>query len=248
MKILFLDIETSPITAYTWGLWKQNISNDKILDTGGVLCWSAKWHGERSINFDSVHASRRSAMLRRIHRLLDETDVAVTYFGDRFDLPMLAKEFAVLGLPPPAPFKSIDLCTVVQRRFQFASSKLDFVCKALKIGAKVRHTGFELWVQCMGGDAKAWTLMEKYNRHDVTILERLYDRILPWIPNHPNRAAFDEDPDACPRCGAGPGHYQRRGTAIMTTLRYRRYQCMKCGGWFRQVFRNRGTRANVVSA
>ena len=31
MKILLLDIETTPMQVYAWGLWDQNISIDQII-------------------------------------------------------------------------------------------------------------------------------------------------------------------------------------------------------------------------
>jgi len=182
--------------------------------------------------FDSVHASKPKMMLRRMHKLLDEADAVITYFGDSFDLPTLSKEFVLHGFTPPAPFKKVDLCRVVQRTFKFPSNKLDYVGQALGLGMKTRHTGFEMWVQCMAGDAKAWKLMEKYNRRDVTLLEQLYDRLKPWIKSHPNHRLYDDDA-LCPNCGSV--RHQRRGYAMSKVLKYSRFQCLECGTWFRST-------------
>ena len=47
MKILILDIETSPHTGFHWGLFQQNISIGQLIESSTVLCWAAKWLGEK---------------------------------------------------------------------------------------------------------------------------------------------------------------------------------------------------------
>lgn len=230
MKILMLDVETSPNTAFVWSLWKQTITIDKIIESSGLLCWSAKWYGEPRIHFQSIMTGSKRRMLRGIHRLLDQADVIVHYNGGAFDIPVLQKEFVLAGMPPPSPAKQVDLYRVVQRQFRFPSNKLDYVCQALQLGAKAAHEGFKLWVRCMDRDPAAWRKMRKYNQRDVMILERLYDRLKPWIVGHPNHATFT-DTCVCPNCGSDKG--QRRGVARTLLMTYPRFQCRACGTWFR---------------
>ena len=230
MRILLLDIETAPNKVYSWGLWDQNIATNQVEETSYILCWAAKWYGEKQIQFDSVRKSSQKIMLGRMHKLLDEADIVVHYNGLKFDIPTLNKEFISLGFAPPAPYKQVDCLKEVKRMFRFQSNKLDFVSQALDIGAKVQHEGFELWVKCMEGDEAAWAKMEKYNRGDVKILESLYTRLRPWIDKHPNAGAF-EDIQCCPKCGSEK--YQHRGYAVTQMMKYPRYQCQSCGGWFR---------------
>lgn len=173
-------------------------------------------------------------MLSKIHSLLGEADCVVTYNGMRFDVPILNKEFLIHGFLPPAPFKQVDLYKVARSRFRFASNKLDWVAQSLGLGSKVRHKGFELWIECMNGDPKAWEQMEKYNVQDVVLLEKVYDRLLPWITNHPSFGAYSRTGDdslVCTNCGSG--NFQYRGYAVAKTLRYRRAQCKDCGKWLR---------------
>lgn len=119
---------------------------------------------------------------------------------------------------------------VVKRVFRFESNRLDYVCQALGLGAKEKHEGFELWVKCMEGDPSAWKRMERYNRGDVKLLQRLYNTLRPWIEKHPNVGAY-RDVACCPKCGSEK--FQSRGYAVASTRKYRRYQCNGCGGWFR---------------
>ena len=228
MKILLLDIESSPNTAHVWGLWQQNVSINQLMESSYVLCYAAKWYGEKDVIFDSVHQSRPKTMLKGIHGLLNDADAVVHYNGTKFDIPTLNKEFLLHSFNPPSPYKQIDLLRVVRSNFRFPSNKLDYVAQRLNLGKKHEHEGHELWVKCMNGDKDAWKRMEKYNIQDVVLLENLYSHLLPWIRNHPNHNLFTDD-HSCPNCGSG--RLQKRGTAIASTGTYQRYQCLNCGTW-----------------
>ena len=231
MKILFLDLETSPNLAYVWGLWDQNISLGQIVDSTEVICFGARWYGQRKVQFSSIHHDGKVEMLKAIHELLDEADAVVGWNSAGFDVKHLYREFIENGLLPPSPHKDIDLLRTSRQRFKFPSNKLDYVAQKLGIGAKVKHSGFELWVKCMAGDEKAWREMKKYQIQDVNILIGLYEKFLPWIKNHPNRGLHDGKPEACISCASSNLH--SRGTERTGAAEYRRYQCKDCGKWQR---------------
>jgi uncharacterized protein YprB with RNaseH-like and TPR domain len=192
------------------------------------MCYSAKWHGEKDIYFDSVQKTKPKTMLKGIHELLNDADAVVHYNGTKFDIPTLNKEFLLHNLLPPSPYKQIDLLRVVRSNFRFPSNKLDYVAQRLNLGKKNAHEGHELWIKCMNGDKDAWKRMEEYNIQDVVLLEALYDNLLPWIKNHPNRNLFSDAP-GCPTCGES--RLQKRGTAVSSSGVYQRYQCRACGTW-----------------
>jgi hypothetical protein len=225
-----LDIETAPHLATVWGLWQQNVAINQILAAGYTLCWAAKWHGSREIKFDSIKQSTPKQMTARIHRLLAEADAVVHYNGTKFDIPTLNKEFLLHGMAPPAPYAQIDLLRTARTRFRLASNKLDFVAQQLGLGRKTQHKGHELWLDCMNRDVAAWRVMEKYNRNDVVLLEKVYDRLLPWIKGHPNHSVFNRE-QVCPHCESDNLH--ARGTAKTKAGEYQRFQCRDCGTWFR---------------
>lgn len=231
MKLLLLDVETAPNTAYVWRLFKENIPLDRLMETGYVLCWSAKWYGEDAVYFDSVHRNTEEGMLQNIHDLLDQADAVIHYNGSSFDIPTLNKEFLLHGLKPPAPYRQIDLLQTVRKNFRFTSNKLDHVAKQLGCTPKVKHSGFQLWVQCMAGEEAAWVEMEDYNIQDVLTLEEVYLKLLPWIKNHPNHGVSDDTGTVCPNCGGS--HLVRRGFTLTNAGKYQRYQCGDCGSWMR---------------
>lgn len=201
-----------------------------MVTSSSTLCYSAKWLGDKKIYFDSVNQSKPKKMLKGIHSLLSEADAVVSYNGKRFDLPTLNKEFLMHGMSPPAPYKQIDMLQVARGQFRFTSNKLDYVAQQLGLGKKVSHKGFHLWVDCMNGKPEAWKKMQSYNKKDVVLLEKLYNRMLPWVPNHPVHGLYNRR-HCCPKCGSKK--YQRRGVAITKMVRYERLQCSACGSWFK---------------
>ena len=233
MKILLLDIETSPNTAHVWGLWQQNVSINQLQESSYVMCWSAKWLGDKQVMFDSVYNSKPMKMLKGIHKLINEADAVIHYNGTKFDIPTLNKEFLLHGLPPPAPYRNIDLLRSVRSSFRFPSNKLDYVAQRLGLGQKTQHEGHSLWVRCMNNDPKAWKIMETYNKQDVVLLEKVYDAILPWIKNHPNHNLYNDNGHSCPSCNSTK--VQRRGVSHTTGGVYQRYQCTNCGTWSRST-------------
>lgn len=224
-----LDIETSPHLAAVWGLWQQNVALDQIMKPGTTLCWAAKWYGEDEIMFES-NMTGHVRMVRRAHKLLSEADAVCHYNGTKFDIPTLNKEFLLLGLSPPPPSKQVDLLRTARSRFRLASNKLDFVAQQLGLGKKEKHKGFQLWLECMARDKDAWKVMESYNKQDVVLLEKVYERLRPWIKNHPNLSTMNEKL-CCPKCGSSD--HQRRGYARTSVSKYQRFQCNTCGSWFR---------------
>ncbi len=229
MRILFIDLETSPITAHTWGLWQQNISIKQIVESTQVICFGARWYGQKKVIFKSVHHHGQKEMLSELHGLMDEADAIVGWNSKGFDHKHIRREFLEAGLAPPSPAKDIDLMLEVKRNFRFPSNKLDYVAQRLGVGAKVEHTGFQLWLDCMAGSDKAWRMMKKYQIQDVDLLVDLYEILLPWM-RHPN-VAIGVEGTACVNCGSE--NIQRRGYENLNTGRYQKYQCNSCHKWMR---------------
>lgn len=231
MRILSIDIETTPNLAHVWGLWDQNIGLNQLFETSEVFCFAAQWEGSKTVIFKSAHHDGKEAMIQAAHNLLDEADAILTYNGKRFDAKHLNREFVAAGLAPPSPYKHIDLLQVVKRNFAFPSNKLAYVSEFFGLDGKVQHEGHELWVKCLAGDEKAWRKMRAYNKRDVTLLWDLHAKLLPWIQGYPNRAMYDGVRNGCKNCAST--HLQKRGFDRTLATTYQRLQCQDCGTWQR---------------
>lgn len=225
MKILVLDIETRPNLVWAWGLFKQNISINQIVEPSTIMCWAAKWVGKKPVYFAD---ERDPDMMALLWDLLDEADVVVSYNGKRFDMPTINKEFVKRGWAPPSRYRQVDLLQTVRREFRFTSTKMDHVCRELGLGSKTQHSGMSLWKACMDGDKRAWGTMKKYNKQDVKLTEQLYNELLPWITNHPNWGMYvDSDNPVCPNCASDK--IIKKGMQVTQTRTYQRYRCNGCG-------------------
>lgn len=223
-KILLLDIETAPATAYVWKLFDENVGLEQLIAPSRILCWAAKWYrGEWHV---ADERGNRLVMLKALHALLSEADAVVTYNGDRFDIPKVNGEFVSAGLNPVPPIPSIDLYRTV-KKLGYQSSKLLFVAKYLGIGEKVSTQGFKLWADVMAGGEAAWAKMLRYNKQDVALLEKLYTKLRPYIKSHPALHMHNEN---CPVCGAAK--VQRRGNRRTKAFMIERLHCQGCGAWF----------------
>lgn len=231
IKTLILDIENSPSLAHVWRLFRVNVSLNQLMETGGVICFAAKWLDEEEVMFVSDYEVRHIDMIETAHGLLDEADVVVHYNGSKHDIPHLNREFLQAGLGPPAPFQEIDLLKVVKKKFNFTSNKMDHVTSELGIGEKVAHEGHLLWVKCLEGDPEAWERMEEYNRQDVLLTEELYKRVLPWIENHPHKGLYLDEEAVCPNCGGS--ELEKRGFSYTGVSKFQRFRCKGCGRWSR---------------
>lgn len=225
-KILLLDIETKPNLAYVWGLHNEFIPLDRLVRPGGIMCWSAKWYKEKEMHFRAEWDELEGNFIADLCALIAKADAIITYNGNKFDLPKIRGEAILLGLDPLPPVPSIDLYTTC-RRLGYPSGKLAFVARHLGIGAKGQHAGFDTWVGAMEGIESDQLVMERYNKQDVRLLERLYRIMLPHIKNHPYLGE-GKRPE-CPSCGSAK--IQKRGVRRTREYFVEKIHCQSCGAW-----------------
>jgi len=230
-KILFYDIETSPNLAYVWGMYEQNVIAYK--KEWELLSFAYKWQGESKVTcITRKNQKDDKTLLLHLHKILSQADIVVAHNGDQFDNKKANARFIIAGLPPVTPYRSIDTKKVAKAHFNFNSNSLDNLGKTLKLGQKAKHEGFDLWLGCMANKPSAWKKMIHYNKQDVVLLEKIYNKMLPFINNHPNVAQIEGKPDGCPKCGKTTT-LQSKGFRYTTAGTYRRFHCIGCGGYCR---------------
>lgn len=232
---LFIDIETAPILANVWGLWKNNVGLNQIVDDWYIMSFCAKWADSVDVIYMDGRDTPESDydMLIALHSLLNEADFVVAHNGDKFDIKKIKARMILNGLKPPAPFKTIDTLKIAKKEFAFTSNKLAYLTSKLCDTVKLDHkkfSGFDLWAQCLRGNMEAWDEMRDYNTVDVLALEELYYILRPWSSSHPTMNAMSEDETTCcPKCGSDA--LQKRGFHYTNKGQFQRYQCRDCSGW-----------------
>ena len=232
-KILFYDIESTPIKIWAWSHYDTNAL--KIIEDWYMLCFSHSWLGEKTTHVKGLcdykgYKSRNDCeekLVRELWKLFDEANVVCGHNIRRFDNKKAKVKFLEYGLKPYSPIKTIDTLTEA-RKFGFTSKKLDEIGKKLGVGQKVTHTGMKLWFDCMDGDLKAWKLMKKYNKQDVILNKNVYEKLNPWRENGVNLGMFVEDENpVCPKCGHDK--LNKRGFTTTNAGKYQRFHCTSCG-------------------
>ena len=235
-KILVFDIETAPITSYTWGLYDQNVGLNQIKTDWSILAFAAKWLGDpvsQVIYVDNRTAkdvSNDFKVVSALWKLLDQADIVIAQNGDQFDIKKFNARAVIHGLPPVNCFKSTDTLKESRKVFSFTSHSLEYMTNVLNTKYKKlkheKYPGFELWKAILAGDQKAWQEMKVYCINDVLATEELYVKIQGWIKTQ-NLACYFEDLNL--RCSCGSLHLRKHGFRYSSVGKYQGYICKECG-------------------
>lgn len=157
-KILLLDIETLPIEAKVWGVWKQDIQPQQIKKDWSIVCWAAKWLFEPKgfgavVSPEEAIGRKEGSILEEIWQAMNEAHIVITHNGDEFDIKKLNTKFLIAGLPKPGYYKSIDTLKIARDNFSFTYNKLDWINSLLGIGRKM-DTSFKWWDEASEGNQK----------------------------------------------------------------------------------------------
>jgi hypothetical protein len=234
VKVLFFDIETSPLEVYVWDLKVDFIPLNMIKTEWSILSWAAKWQGSDKVLYEDNQGVKDikndKELMKGIWKLLDEADIVITQNGKRFDVKKLNAKFIEHGMQPPSPYRHIDTYQISKKNFAFTSHSLAYLAKVLKCDVQKsshkKFPGFELWRQCLSGNKEAWKEMELYNKLDVLTLEEVYDKLAPW-DNSINFSVYYDGKDSV--CSCGCTEFVKKGFAATNGGMYQRYKCKQCG-------------------
>lgn len=239
-KVLYVDVETSPIQAEVWDIWNQNVGTEQITEDRSIFCWSALWHGDPddAIMCQSVKRNKNfyddKKLLKPLWALLDEADVVIGHNSQSFDEKRINTRLLINGYGPPSPYKSVDTLRIARSTFDFTSNKMGYIAKQLKTEYQKytarSNTGHLLWRNCVKGEQQAWDEMELYNKIDVWVLRNVCAKLLPWAKDINLNTYHDGDNYVC-TCGSAK--HQKRGYAYTSQGKYQRYMCAECGAWSR---------------
>jgi RNase P subunit RPR2 len=239
-KMLLIDIETSPMEVYVWGLiGNKYIQPNNIIKDWNMISWAAKWIFDS--NMMSAIQTPKEAKARdderitkSIWKLFDEADIIIAQNGRKFDFKKLNTRFYTHGLMSPSPYQTIDTLIEARKHFAFSSNKLDYLGQ-LMVGKKKLETNFKLWTDCLNGDKSQLDRMLAYNEEDVYLLEEVYLELRPWIKSHPNVALLmDGNSNACPTCNSND--LSETGTYYTTQAnQYLSLRCNSCGSLSREM-------------
>lgn len=234
-RVAFYDLENAPSLGWYYDRYREgNIVADE--QDWFMLSFAWQWADEKKVHVKALcdypaytkNKTDDSHLVKDLWKLFDEADILIAHNGDRFDRRKSNSRFLGCGLPPPSPYKTVDTLKVARRQFMQGSNKLDTLGEFLGLGGKLPTTGWHTWRGCIDGDQKAWAKLKKYNKRDVSLLKQVYEKLLPWVPNHPDMRIYTGK-HSCRNCGSP--HLQYRGEDRTLTAIKQRYKCMNCLSW-----------------
>ena len=232
-RVLIIDIETSPLLVWSFGLHEQNIALNQVHKDWHLMAVAAKWLDEDKIFYmdqrDKKDGSDDKAICLAVWSLLDEADIVVGQNSKSFDIKKLNSRFAIHDISSPSSFKHQDTLCMARKHFGFTSNKLEYLTAQLNTKyKKLDHgefPGMELWKQCLAGNQAAWKCMKTYNVHDVLSTEELYATLRKW-DNTIDFSVYREDNKIV--CACGHAKFKKNGFFWSATGKFQRYKCEKC--------------------
>jgi hypothetical protein len=228
-KILLYDLEVSPMLAWAYGpKWETRLL--KIEQWQKIMSISFRWYGQKKIYHFNLSDHSEKELLELVAVLLDEADIAIAHNGKRFDDRISRGAFLMHDIEQPSPWKNVDTKIVAKSIGMFPSNSLNDLCEMFGFGTKSDTTYADLWYDCLiHNDKKSWKLMEKYNNQDVELLTKLYEKLRPYINNHPNIANIVGLENGCPNCGSDD--LTKRGVRHTNVGTFQRLRCNSCHHW-----------------
>lgn len=237
LKVLLLDIETSPLLSWTWGLWQQNIGQSMRIEDNRsyMMSCSMKWLGNDEAHYFESRTEDDSHILKAVLKFVDEADVVIAHNGKAFDMKKINAFALINGLNPPSPYRQIDTLLEARKHFKFERNTLAYLADILDCSPKLEHkefAGFDLWRECIKGNDAAWKEMKQYNMQDLITLEEVYLKMRPYIKGHPNMATpSDSLEHRCTACGST--NLLSNGYTITNVSKFERFVCGNCGSFSR---------------
>ena len=236
LKMLVLDIETSPFTAYSYNRWQVNISDLMRRDDDiTILSYAYKWIGSDEVFYEENRDNCDKAILEKLSKVLDEADIVIGHNMQRFDAPMINTRLAMNGLPPTSPYRVVDTLKIAKKHYKFEKNSLDWVARSLKCSRKLEHKNFPgmaIWIEMLHGNDEAWAENKAYNKMDVVVTEEIYYKMRAFTKPHPSIViGADSSSKRCVTCGSKD--LTEDGYHYTNTSKFKRYKCANCGSFSR---------------
>jgi DNA polymerase III epsilon subunit-like protein len=235
-KVLLLDVESLPNIMYGFDLWNGS-KPSMLIKERAIVTFAYKWVGEKSVHVVTTHDFQKGkydpyndkGIVEFIGKLITDADYVVGHYSDKFDMRLIRARTLINNLPPLPPVATIDTYKLAKKYFYLNANRLDYLGKLLGLGGKI-GTSWTLWQDCAEGCTKALKKMAIYNKRDVDLLEKVLNKLKPYVQSPLNHGLFDSSGYAvCPHCGSK--ELQKRGTIVSRLAKRQRVHCQKCGSW-----------------
>lgn len=226
-----LDIEIMPkVLGDSWRTMSADCSS--------LISMAWKWHKEPEISVAHVGMLDTFAsnpwddrqLVEMVLEPLNQADVIVTHYGNKFDVPYLRTKCMEHGLQQPDHnIEFIDTCRIARGKLKLSRNRLGHIAKFLGVKEKgsISH---EQWFQVMRSSHEAINKIAEYNIQDVIVLEQIYNKLMPFTAK---KSDAIKDANCCPKCNST--EIKAEGWRHNGQQRYQRLHCKACGAWFKGI-------------
>lgn len=218
-RILLWDIETDGINA------------DRIICIGYKFTTDKKVTLLKAVDYPGEGPWDDSGLMKAFAEVFASCDWHATWYGARFDLPVVRARMIAAGLPPEPPKPHVDLWKTA--RYQFKTGGGNRLAKwqdFLGITDEKTPVRPSVWIKARYGHKPSLQYIYEHCIDDVWVLEGVFLKLRPWVSDEPARGLMvPTDRGSCISCGST--HLQARGWRVSRTRRYKQYQCQNCGKW-----------------
>lgn len=232
VRLLFYDVETSPMLSHHWSPRTEYIGHHLVVEDDRVLlCWGAKWSDGSKVlsgrlTSNEAKTQDDTRIVGKLAELMRTADYVVAHNGNKFDFKRVNSRLLVNKLTPLGHVQMIDTLSIARGSFDLPYNNLDYLAKKLGFGSKIK-TDFDLWRRATMGDAKALKEMSTYCDQDVALLEHVFHAMVPYSKTLPRLVDASEwREELCPYCGS-TGR-ERTGIYRTKVNNYPKYKCTGC--------------------
>ena len=236
VRVLFYDIETSPIKAWVWRVGKQVIRHHQLDDEynlSGIICVGYKWNDRnpaKVIGWDySEQDSER--VIERFDKIAEKADIVIGKNSDRFDVKHLNTQRMIAGLPglPNWLNNTDDVERQFRKNFYFPSYSLDYLSKTLLKNKGKNDMRFDDWINIVNQKSRSsYRKMLDYCKKDVEDTAKLWNYANAHFKPKFNMATFNRD-ICCRTCGSN--RIKKNGTRPRGKTTYQMFFCNNHGGY-----------------
>lgn len=234
-KILFWDIETTPLLAYIWRPGKQVVRHPQLKkgsDMWNIICITYCWNDGKPAKALIWEKGSCKKLIKEFDKIVQQADISIGKNSDRFDVKhinvqrMLTQDY---GLPDWAAHTD-DLEKQIRKHFALPSFSLDYLSELLGFGGKIKMQ-MQDWIDIVENNdnaEKSLKKMVKYGKKDVIDTRALWNRLSKHFRPKLNMATFAGD-HVCTNCGSSK--IRKNGTRTCGKTRKQSWFCTAHGGF-----------------
>lgn len=242
-KILWDDIETSPVLAYTYPTWNVNIPHDNIIIDKQITSIAYMFEGEhqpKTLEWEykspiKIYPDRIEGggddrkILEKYVEVVESADLVIAQNGDSFDRKEIMWRMNDLQIRPlKSPVITLDTLKLSRKVFRPTSQKLDFRSQKYGLGGKIPQTMKDC-IDVARGNIRAQEVRVRYNGKDVKDLRAIFWRELPYytLPKSLVKMLREYIKDGRPFCRRCASLKQRKFD--VKQLNSKCLECSNCG-------------------